>query len=155
MSQKQELLSLATPANIVDVWEFDSYYPEPIGPEPKPLGFFGNIAKPFADFGTSLYTGYTKAAETSYEQLPQRLFDWSMGKLGGSVKRTEPQGGGTSITYNQQKYAGGAPADPNYIVLPAGQQPGVGGIVQMPAAAGLSTFALIGIGLIIFLAMRK
>lgn len=116
---------------------------------PETTSWLSSLAEPWVEFGTGLY----KAAESTYEKLPQRLFDWGMDKLGGSEQRTVPQGGGVSTTYVQPAYPGGAPADPNYAVLPPGRQ--VGGIVQVPAAAGLSTFALIGIGLIIFLALRK
>lgn len=119
----------------------------PIVPE---TSWFTSLSQPWVDFGT----GLGKAAAGTYEQLPQRLFDWGMDKLGGSESRTVPTGPGTSTTYVQPAQPGGAPADPNYIVLPPGQQ-APGGIVQVPAAAGLSTLALIGIGLIIFLALRK
>ena len=135
------------------------YYPQPsvdvftagpMVPTPEP-SFLSKLAKPWAQFGT----GLVKAAQSTYDDLPARLFDWGMGKLGGSEKRTVPQGGGVSTTYIQPVQPGGAPADPNYVVLPPGQQPGVGGIVPVPAAAGLSTFALVGIGLIIYLAVKK
>lgn len=118
---------------------------------PERTSWLSPIVKPWADFGT----GLVKAAGSTYDELPARLFDWGMDKLGGSEKRTEPQGAGVSTTYVQPVRAGGAPADPNYVVLQPGQQQGAGGIVQVPAAAGLSTFALLGIGLIIYLATKK
>lgn len=115
---------------------------------PETTNWFSSLSKPWVDFGT----GLGKAAASTYEQLPQRLFDWGLDKLGGSTARTVQTGPGTSTTYMQPAQPGGAPADPNYIIVQPGQQ---GGIVQVPAAAGLSTFALIGIGLIIWLAVRK
>ena len=120
----------------------------PMVPE-RSTSWLSDMAKPWVSFGTSL----GEAAASTYEDLPARLFDWGMDKLGGSKKRTVPQGAGVSTTYVQPARPGGAPADPNYIVLPPGVQPG--GIVRVPAAAGLSTFALVAIGLVILLAVRK
>lgn len=120
----------------------------PMVPE-RSTDWLGALAKPWATFGTRMAT----AAASTYDDLPARLFDWGMDKLGGSEKRTVPQGAGVSTTYVQPAQPGGAPAAPNYTVIQPGTQPG--GIVQAPAAAGLSTFALVGIGLIIYLAVKK
>lgn len=123
----------------------------PYAPPAPSTDWLGALAKPWATFGTRMAT----AAASTYEDLPARLFDWGMDELGGSEKRTVPQGAGVSTTYVQQAQPGGAPAAPNYTVIQPGQQQGPGGIVQAPAAAGLSTFALVGIGLIIYLAVKK
>lgn len=120
----------------------------PLIPEPGP-SWLSKLAQPWADFGTSL----SKAAVSTYDDLPARLFDWGMDKLGGSTKRTVQQGAGVTTTYVQPAQPGGAPAAPNYTVIQPGTQPG--GIVTAPAAAGLSTFALVGIGLAIYLAVKK
>ena len=114
---------------------------------PERSSWFSALAKPWVSFGTDL----SKAAVSTYDDLPARLFSWGMDELGGSEKRTVPQGGGVTTTYTQPAQPGGAPAAPNYTVIQPGTQQG--GIV--PAAAGLSTFALVGIGLIIYLAVRK
>lgn len=115
---------------------------------PERTNWLSDLAKPWVSFGTSL----SEAAASTYDDLPARLFEWGMDELGGSKKRTVQQGGGTSTTYVQPRNPGGAPADPNYVVIQPGQQQG--GIVPAQSA-GMSNFLLVGIGLIIFLAVRK
>ena len=136
---------LVEPQTSVDV--FSAGPMVPVASEPS---WLSSLAKPWVSFGTSL----GEAAASTYEDLPARLFDWGMDKLGGSEKRTVPQGPGVTTTYIQPVQAGGAPADPNYIVLPAGMQQG--GIVPVQAAGfSMSTIALIGIGLVIWMAVKK
>ncbi len=144
----QELNSFAQQWLVEPQPSVDVFTAGPMVPAAPKTSWFSPIVKPWVSFGESL----GKAAASTYEDLPARLFDWGMDKLGGSEKRTVQTGPGTSTTYVQPAYPGGAPADPNYIVLPAGMQ-APGGIV--PAAAGLSTFALVGIGLIIWMVVRK
>jgi hypothetical protein len=118
---------------------------EPMIPEPS---FLSKLAQPFVSFGEKAFEGLA----ADYENFPARLFSWGMDKLGGSEKRTVQQGAGTSTTYLQPRNPGGAPAATAYTVLQPGQ--GGGGIVPAQTA-GLSTLALVGIGLVILLAVRK
>jgi len=120
---------------------------------PAESTWWESLARPW----TSFATGISESAGRVYEQLPERLFEWGMGRLGGSESRVVPQGAGTTITYTQPAGSGGAPADPNYIVLPPyPQQPSAGGIVQVPAAAaGVSMGTMLVIGLVLFLVLRK
>lgn len=145
----QELNSIAQQWLVEPQTSVDVFTAGPLVPAPERTSWLSSLAKPWVSFGTKL----GEAAATTYEDLPARLFDWGMDKLGGSEKRTVQQGAGTSTTYVQPVQAGGAPADPNYVVIRPGTQ--VGGIVRVPAAAGLSTFALVAIGLVILLAVRK
>ena len=145
----QELNSIAQQWLVEPQTSVDVFTAGPLVPVPERTSWLSSLAKPWVSFGTSL----GKAAATTYEDLPQRLFDWGMDKLGGSEKRTVQQGGGVSTTYVQPVQAGGAPADPNYVVIQPGTQ--VGGIVPAAAGFSMSTIALIGIGLVIWMAVKK
>lgn len=127
----------------------------PLVPQPDP-SWLSSLAKPWAEFGTGLVKAAGSAVESTYDQLPQRLFDWGMDKLGGSTKRTVRTGPGTSTTYVLPANPGAAPATPNY-TLPPPFGPGIIP-VQVPvqtAGGSMSTIMLVGIGLIIWMVMRK
>ena len=122
------------------------------GPVISEPTFLQRLAKPWVSFGQSMAAG----AGRVYEQLPERLFELGMQKLGGSTTRTVQEGAGAKTTYVGPTQPGGAPADPNYIVVPASGQPVVGGIVPAPiAAAGVSMGTMAVIGIVLYLVLRK
>jgi hypothetical protein len=137
----------------------DVYTAGPVVPERT--NWLSDLASPWTSFGKDLSAAAAATAAAAYDDLPVRLFDWGMDKLGGSQKRTVSQGAGVTTTYIQPAKSGGAPAAPNYTVpRPVAQQSSgllvpIPTTTAMPKAAGLSSFALVVIGLVIYLAAKK
>ena len=107
-------------------------------------GWFDKLVDPWAKAGKGIITAGGKI----YEQLPTRLFELGMEKLGGSQKRTVQTGPGTSTTYVEPAKSGAAPASPYYqLFMP--QQPAP---QQQTGAVGTTfVIAALGIALLIFL----
>lgn len=119
---------------------------------PKPT-FWEKLWKPWGE----VFGAFGRAGGAVYEKLPEILFETGMEKLGGTISRPVLQGAGTTTVYTQPAQAGGAPASQPLIIIPPSG--GGGGIVPVPVqtAGGLSmsTLAVIGIGLIVIMSMKK